>query len=46
MHRDDPNCNSYYSVPTCGKCKDDPENSWIIVKVSQEPKVKKTSSKK
>lgn len=45
MHRSDPNCNTYYSIPTCGKCKDDPENSWIIVKVSQEPKVKKTKGR-
>lgn len=46
MHSNDPSCNSYYSVPCCKKCKEDPENSSTIVKVSQDPKVKKERKKK
>ena len=41
MHRDDPKCTSFYSTASCEKCKDDPENSWMIVGVSEEPKPKK-----
>lgn len=43
MHRTDPNCTSKYSVPSCGKCKDNPDNTWMIVGISEEPKVKKKS---
>lgn len=46
MHRNDPNCNTYYSIPTCGPCKDNPENSWIIVKISREPKPPKVKKSK
>ena len=45
MHRDHPSCTSLYSVPSCEKCKDDPENSWLIVGISEEPKKKKVSSR-
>jgi len=48
MHRTDPNCTSRYAVPSCGKCKDDKENSWMIVGIHEEPKPlkqKKTKSK-
>ena len=41
MHRDDPNCTSLYAVPSCGPCKEDPENSWMVVGISEEPKIKK-----
>jgi len=41
MHRNDPNCTSLYTVPTCGPCKEDPENSWMIVGISADPKEKK-----
>jgi hypothetical protein len=37
MHRNDPNCTAKYSVPSCGPCKEDPENSWMIVGISREP---------
>jgi hypothetical protein len=46
MHRADPNCTSKYSVPTCGKCKDDPENAWLIVGIAEEPKPKKEKKSK
>ncbi len=38
MHREDPNCTSRYAVPSCESCKEDPENSWMIVGISGEPK--------
>jgi len=41
MHRDDPNCGSFYSTACCEKCKDSPKNSWMILGVSEEPKKKK-----
>jgi hypothetical protein len=46
MHRADPNCTSKYSVPSCGKCKDDPENAWLIVGIAEEPKPKKEKKTK
>jgi hypothetical protein len=46
MHRSDPNCTSKYSVPSCGKCKDDPENSWLIVGIAEEPQPKKEKKEK
>jgi hypothetical protein len=46
MHRADPNCTSKYSVPSCGKCKDDPENSWLIVGIAEEPQPKKEKKEK
>ena len=46
MHRTDPNCTSLYSVPTCGPCKDDPDNSWMIVGIAEEPKPKKIKKSK
>ena len=42
LHRNDPNCAARYSVPSCEPCKDDSENSWMIVGISEEPKPKKT----
>ena len=45
MHRDDPKCTSLYSTASCEKCKDDPENSWMIVGISEEPKPKKSKNK-
>ena len=45
MHRGDDKNNSLYSVPTCGPCKDHKNNSWMIVGVSGEPKVKKPTKK-
>ena len=41
MHRTDPNCTTKYATASCGKCKDDPENSWLIGGISEEPKPKK-----
>jgi hypothetical protein len=46
MHRSDPNCTSRYAVPSCGKCKDDPENSWMIVGIHEEPKPPKEKKTK
>jgi len=40
MHRNDPDCKSFYSSPSCEKCKDDPKNSWAFVGISEEPKPK------
>ena len=45
MHRTDPNFTSKYSTASCGKCKDDPENSWLIVGIHEEPKPKKKTKK-
>jgi hypothetical protein len=45
MHRSDPNCTSKYSTASCEKCKNDPENSWLIVGISEEPKPKKKTKK-
>jgi hypothetical protein len=46
MHRSDPNCTSLYSVPTCGPCKDSPKNSWMVVGIAKEPKLKKVKKSK
>jgi hypothetical protein len=46
MHRSDPNCTSKYSVPSCGKCKDDSKNTWMIVGISEEPQPKKEKKPK
>ena len=46
MHRSDPNCTSKYATASCGKCKDDPENSWMIVGIHEEPKPPKEKKQK
>jgi hypothetical protein len=46
MHRADPNCKTRYSTASCGKCKDDPENTWMIVWISEEPQPKKEKKPK
>ena len=45
MHRDDPDRDSMYSIPACGPCKDHKDNSWRIVGISMEPKIKKPTKK-
>ncbi len=41
MHRMDPNCTSKYATASCEVCKDDPDNSWMIVGIHEEPKLPK-----
>ena len=45
MHRTDPNCTSKYAVPSCEKCKDHKDNSWMIIGIHEEPKIKKPTKK-
>lgn len=46
MHRADPSCKTTYSTASCEKCKGDPENAWMIVGVSGEPKPKREKKSK
>lgn len=46
MHRSDPNCTTRYAVPSCGKCKDHKDNSWMIVGIHEEPKIPKEKKSK
>jgi hypothetical protein len=46
MHRNDPNCTSKYATASCGKCKDDPDNFWMIVGIHEEPKLPKEKKQK
>lgn len=46
MHRADPTCVTTYSTASCGKCKDNTDNSWMIVGISEAPQSQKELNEK